>query len=255
MTSITQIETAMNEILNERANVLAKESGAIQRVRKFRGADLLQTLVFGWMQHPDASLETLSSMATIREVSVSDTAVDHRFTPTCADFFHAVLEALLTVVVQADEVVPPKVLRRWAAVVLEDSRTIVLPDELAQLWRGCGGNQAHTSAALKRHVRWELKQGRLWGPALTDGRCSDHRSPLAQEALPQGRLYVSDLGDFGLQEIAQRQRQQRFTLTRLQAGTVLLDPKRPRDVQRVKLISIDAKVFFLPLLTSRRQRQ
>lgn len=228
MTSITQIETAMNEILNERANVLAKESGAIQRVRKFRGADLLQTLVFGWMQHPDASLETLSSMATIRKVYVSDTAVDHRFTPTCADFFHAVLEALLAVVVQADEVVPPKVLRHWAAVVLEDSSTIVLPDELAQLWRGCGGTQAHTSAALKLHVRWELKQGRLWGPALTDGRCSDHRSPLAHEALPQGSLYVSDLGYFCLQEIAQRQRQHRFTLTRLQAGTVLLDPKRKR---------------------------
>ncbi len=228
MTSITQVETAMNEIFNERANVLAKESGAIQRVRKFRGADLLQTLVFGWMQHPDASLETLSSMATLRKVYVSDTAIDHRFTPTCADFFHAVLEAVVAVVVQADEVVPPKVLRRFGAVVLEDSSTIVLPDELAQLWRGCGGTQAHSRAALKLHVRWELKQGRLWGPALTDGRCSDHRSPLAHEALPQGSLYVSDLGYFCLQEIAQRQRQHGFTLTRLQAGTVLLDPKRTR---------------------------
>jgi hypothetical protein len=218
----------MNEILNERANVLAKESGAIQRVRKFGGADLLQTLVFGWMQHPDASLETLSSMATIRKVYVSDTAVDHRFTPKCADFFHAVLEAVLAVVVQADEVMPPKVLRRFAAVVLEDNSTIVLPDELAQLWRGCGGTQAHSSAALKLHVRWELKQGRLWGPALTDGRCSDHRSPLAHEALPQGSLYVSDLGYFCLQEITQRQRQHGFTLTRLQAGTVLWDPKCKR---------------------------
>src|SRR5258708_9249157 len=208
MTSITQIENAMNEIFNERANVLAKESGAIQRVRKFRGADLLQTLVFGWMQHPDASLETLSSMATLRKVYVSDTAIDHRFTPTCADFFHAVLEAVV------------------AAVVLEDSSTIVLPDELAQLWRGCGGTQAHSRAALKLHVRWELKQGRLWGPALTDGRWSDHRSPLAHEALPQGSLYVSDLGYFCLQEIAQQQRQHAFTLTRLQPGTLLLGPKR-----------------------------
>src|SRR5258708_6732853 len=121
-----------------------------------------------------------------------------------------------------------EILNEPANALAEDSSTIVLPDELAQLWRGCGGTQAHSRAALKLHVRWELKQGRLWGPALTDGRCSDHRSPLAHEALPQGSLYVSDLGYFCLQEIAQRQRQHGFTLTRLQAGTVLLDPKRQR---------------------------
>ena len=228
MTSRAHVETAMKEILNERANVLAKETGAIQRVRKFGGADLLQTLVFGWMQHPDASLEMLSSTAAIRAVEVSDMAVDKRFTSGCADFLHAVLEALVSVVVQAEEVVPPKALRAFQAVVLEDSSTIVLPDELAQLWRGCGGNQAHTSAALKLHVRWELKQGRLWGPALSEGRCSDRRSPLAQQELPKGSLYVSDLGYFCLREMAQRHRQQCFTLTRLQAGTVLSDPKGKR---------------------------
>src|SRR2546421_7965358 len=141
MTSIAQVKTALNEILNERANVLAKETGAIQRERKFGGADLLQTLVFGWMQHPDASLEMLSSTAAIRAVEVSDTAVDKRFTSACADFLHAVLEAMLTVVVQAQEAVPPKALRAFAAVVLEDSSTIVFPDVLEQLWRGFGGHQ------------------------------------------------------------------------------------------------------------------
>ena len=228
MTSRAYVETAMKEILNERADVLAKDSGAIQRVRKFGGADLLHTLVFGWLQHPDASLEMLSSTAAIRAVDVSDTAVHKRFTSACADFLHAVLEALLSVVVQADEVVPPKVLRHFAAVVMEDSSTIALPDELAQCWRGCGGNQTHTSAALKLHVRWDLQSGRLWGPALTEGRCSDHRSPLAHEDLPEGSLYVADLGYFSVAEIAQRQRQHLFTLTRYQAATVLLDVKRGR---------------------------
>ncbi|MDQ6644392.1 MAG: hypothetical protein M3Y76_08080 [Chloroflexota bacterium] len=45
---------------------MAKETGAIiQPVRTFRGAVLLHTLVFDWMQHPDASLEMLSSLAAI----------------------------------------------------------------------------------------------------------------------------------------------------------------------------------------------
>src|SRR5256885_3553810 len=226
MTSIAQVETAMNRILSERAKVLAKETGAIQRVRKLTGADLLHTLVFGWMQHPDASLEQLSSTAAIGAVQVSDTAVHKHFSKACATFLHAVLEELLKVVVQAEMVTPPKVLRRFSAVVVEDSSTITLPEDLAQLWRGCGGNQRHTAAALKLHVRWELLRGRLWGPALTEGRCSDHHSPLALEELPEGSLYVADLGYFSLREMAQRHRQHRFTLTRLRVGTKLFDQKR-----------------------------
>src|SRR2546426_2731124 len=233
MTTITQVETAMTHILTQRANVLAKETGAIRRVRKFEGANLLHTLVFGWMQHPDASLEQLSSTAAIGAVQVSDTAMHKRFTKECATFLHAVLEELLTVVVQAEMVMPPKVLRRFSAVVGGDSSTITLPDELAQLWRGCGGNQAHTAAAIKLHVRWELLRGRIWGPALTEGRCSDHRSPLALEDLPEGSLYVTDLGYFCLREIAQRHRQHRYTLTRLRVGTKLFDQQRkPLSLER-----------------------
>jgi Transposase DDE domain len=66
----------------------------------------------------------------------------------------------------------------------------------------------------------------MWGPALTEGRCSDHRSPLAHEDLPQGSLYVTDLGYFCLREIAQCHRQHRYTLTRLRVGTKLFDAQR-----------------------------
>jgi len=47
MTSVSQVEQSLEHILEERANVLARETGCIQRQRKFSGADLLQTLVFG----------------------------------------------------------------------------------------------------------------------------------------------------------------------------------------------------------------
>src|SRR2546421_7801319 len=136
MTSIAQVETAMTHILTKRANVLAKETGAIRRVRKFEGADLLQTLVFGWMQHPDASLEQLSSTAAIGAVQVSDTAVHKRFSKECASFLHAVLEERLKVVVQAEMVTPPKVLRRFTAVVGGEQRTAHLPPGTLRVVRG-----------------------------------------------------------------------------------------------------------------------
>jgi len=224
----------MKRILNEQANELAKQTGCIQRVRKFTGAILLQTLIFGWQQHPDASLEMLASTAGLREVSVTDTAVHKRFTPQCAAFLHAVLQQMSSVVVQAAQEVPIKLLRRFGAVILEDSSGISLPNELAELWRGCGGNQDHTAAAVKLHVRWELKRGRLWGPKLTYGRSSDHNSPFNDEPVQAGALYVQDLGYFDLQRLAQRHEAGACSLTRLHAGTALLTPDGRRlCLQRV----------------------
>src|SRR5260370_34078245 len=89
MEKVSQIELSLKQVLEERANVLARETGCIERQRKFSGADLVQTFVFGWLTHPDASLETLASMAAIREVEVSDTAVHKRFTEPCHRVLHA----------------------------------------------------------------------------------------------------------------------------------------------------------------------
>jgi len=177
MTSVSQVEQSLKSILEERATVLARETGCIQRQRKFSGADLLQTLVFGWLTHPEMSLEMLASTAATRQVQVTDTAVHKRFSKPCAQFLHAVLEEVTSVIVEADREVPVELLRRFEAVVLEDSSSIALPEELAEQWQGCGGAPGEGQAAVKFHVRWELKQGQLQGPKLTDGRVSDRSSP------------------------------------------------------------------------------
>ncbi|BCL83229.1 hypothetical protein ccbrp13_56940 [Ktedonobacteria bacterium brp13] len=79
MQSVSQIEDHLKFVMEERAPVLARETGCIQREKKFDGADLLQTLVFGWLAHPDGSLEHLASTAATRDVLVSDTAIHKRF--------------------------------------------------------------------------------------------------------------------------------------------------------------------------------
>jgi hypothetical protein len=218
----------VQQILQERATILAKETGCIVRERKFTGATLLQTLVFGFHQHPDASLEQLASTAQLGNVSVTDTAVHERFTPECAQFLHLVLEEMTGVVVQAAHDVPIKLLRRFGAVLLEDSSSIALPDELAEIWRGCGGKQAHTKASVKLHTRWELKRGRLQGPQLANGRSSDQASPFRDEEVVPGSLLVTDLGYFNLRQMAARQRAGGYTLSRLKAGTAVFSRQGKR---------------------------
>ena len=159
MLSVSHVEHSLKHILEERADVLARETGCIERQRKFSGADLLQTLVFGWLSHPDASLETLASMAVIRQVHVTDTALHNRFTKSCAQFLHAVLEEMTSVVVEASQDVPLALLRRFEAVVLEDSSSIALPKELAEQWQGCGGAPGEGQAAVKLHTRRVAQTG------------------------------------------------------------------------------------------------
>src|SRR5260370_23537702 len=218
MTSVSQVGKQLQSVLEERACALARETGCVKRLWKFSGADVVQMLVFGFQQHPHASLEDLASMAELRDVSVTDTAVDKRFRPACARLLHAVLEELTSVVVEAAQDVPIRLLRRFSAVILEDSSSIALPDDLAERWRGCGGNQSHTAAGVKLHTRCELKRGRLDGPKLTDGRTSDHASPFNEQEVLPGSLHVEDLGYFSLERLAARRQAGAYSLTRYRAG-------------------------------------
>ena len=191
MTSVSQVEETLKTVMEERAGVLARQTGCIQRERAFSGADLLQTLVFGWLTHPDASLETLASTAAIREVYVSDTAVHKRFNESCARFLHAILEEMVSVLIHAEQPVPLELLHRFSSVVLEDSSSITLPKELTDCWQGSGGGLGGGESAIKLHVRWDLTRGQLSGPCLTDGRVSDQCSPFRQMSLSTGSLYHS----------------------------------------------------------------
>jgi hypothetical protein len=243
MMSVSHVEHSLKHILEERADVLARETGCIKRQSKFSGADLLQTLVFSWLSHPDASLEVLASVATLREVEVTDTAVHKRFTQACAHFLHAILEEMTSVVVEADRQVPLELVSRFEAVVLEDSSTIALPNELVTCWQGCGGAPGEGHAAVKLHGRWELKRGSLHGPKLTHGRTSDRSSPFKEDPLPAGSLYIADLGYLDWGSIAARRAAGSYTLTRAQAKTrywtkegkpLQLDPLLPQQVGQTK---------------------
>ena len=86
-------------------------------------------------------------------------------------------------------------LKRFTAVIIEDSSRISLPNELAEVWRGCGGSPGSSQATLKLFVRWNVLSGEL------RGRCS----PMGDRPMPRvpsksrkchGGLYLGDQGFF-----------------------------------------------------------
>src|SRR5438067_7536809 len=131
---------------------------------------------------------------------------------------------MTSVVGEADREVPLELVDRFEAVVLEDSSTVALPNELVTCWQGCGGASGEGHAAVKLHVRWELKRGSLHGPKLTHGRTSDRSSPFKEEPLPAGSLYIADLGYLDWGSIAARGAAGSYTLTGAQPSTLYWTP-------------------------------
>jgi hypothetical protein len=227
MSSVSQIEQHLESLFGERANALARETGCVKRHRIFDGASLARTLVFGWMENEETTLERLTQIAQYSQVAVSDTAIDKRFTQQGANFLHRLLQETVQCGVQADPV-EHKVLRRFAGVVLEDSSQVTLPTELSEIWRGSGGRAGASKAAVKLHVRLDLLTGLLQGPVLTDGCVSDNKSPLPVETLPDKCLYLADVGYFSFARLQALDASGRVFVQRLKGGTGMYNKKGHR---------------------------
>lgn len=222
MITVPQIAGAMRRVLGDFADQAARTTGFVQRTSKLTGAMFAQSMVFGWLSKPDASLSALAQTAAAVGVSISNQGLDQRFTPQAAELLKEVLSAAVAEVIAAEPVAIP-VLRRFKAVVLQDSSVIVLPNELAGVWKGCGGSSGDGIAALKIQVRLDLNQGTLLHLGLEHGRSQDRNSAVQKEPLPKGALRISDLGYFSLGVLREIDQQGDFYLTRLQVGTGVFD--------------------------------
>lgn len=226
MTSIPQVARAMQTVLTETANAAARSTGFIQRQRAFSGAQFVQTLVFGWLDTPSATYDDLLETAACLGVRISAQGLADRFTPAAAQTLELVLHAAIQQLIAAEPVAIP-LLERFSGVYLQDSTTIVLPNALAELWQGCGGNQGRVASALKAQVRLELRTGRLDGPLLQDGRASDKALAFARRPEP-GALVIRDLGYFFLPDLAGDQRDGRLWLSRWYPQTAIFTPEGQR---------------------------
>jgi hypothetical protein len=153
MSSVSQVA----QVLNVEVYQLARETGFIERERKFDGADFAHSLIFGWLQEPQISLDGLIQVLGRREVDLTSSGLSQRFTQASATFFHRLLERLSAMQMQAEEAVDGALLRRFGAVIVEDSSSVQLPTELTTTtWRGGRGKAGTSEATIKLFVRWDV---------------------------------------------------------------------------------------------------
>ena len=149
MTTIPQVARAMREILTTTAAEAGRTTRFVQRTSPLHGATFSQTLVFGFLGNPQATLEELTQTAAALGVAISPQALEQRFTASAAACLHQVLLTAIARVITEEPVTIP-LLQRLTAVYVQDSSTIVLPEVFAAQWHGCGGSTSSSASARLR---------------------------------------------------------------------------------------------------------
>jgi hypothetical protein len=255
MPIIHEIAQAMQDVLTHEANQAGRASGFVQRESKFDGAALAQTLVFSYLSDPNATTDDLAQTAATLGISITGSGIVQRCNEAAATCLQTVLAQAVQRVLAADPTTVP-VLARFSGVSVQDSTTIVLPPDLATVWRGCGGSTNHGDAALKLQIQLDLRTGRLAGFDLHHGRDSDCQRATRPEEVVADALYLADLGYFKLTRFRAIADADAFWLSRGKAGTVVYDSDGQRWDEVTDLLerAADGNVVDIPVEIGARER-
>ncbi len=95
MSIIPHLSQTMQTLLTTTTETIAAALAYVKRPdrAKFTPSTLVQTLVYGWLAYPTATVEQLAQMANRVGVDVSPQAIDRRFTDATTDLLRTVLSA------------------------------------------------------------------------------------------------------------------------------------------------------------------
>ena len=224
---INQVAVLLQSSLGPNLDAIGRETGVIQRQRKFSGASLLKMLVLTVMKTPRPTTDDFVATAALLGVNVTPEAVEKRFTEKRVAHLRASLEQVVKSVVAAAPVAG-SLLDKFTAVVIGDSTTVTLPDDFEAEFPGCGGKTGSGKAAVKIQVAWELRRGQLEKLDVHPGRDSDAKSVAVDEPVVPGSLTLRDLGYFCLKRFRSLGAQGAFWISRWQHGTAVFDAEGRR---------------------------
>ena len=220
MSILLQVANKMQTILQTIPDEAAVNTGLVVRKRKLTGSALTQTLVFGWLENPEASYQQLAETANKLGISVSRQALEQRLTLETTQMLKSTLDAAITEVIEITtqrQALP--LLKTFNGIFIEDSTSIALPDELRDIWKG----HAKNNAAVKLHLRFDVLTGGFKDLQLTDGITADSTAAKTFQTLPPGSLYIADLAYYSLDKLQKLAEDAIYWISRLKANTHLID--------------------------------
>ena len=202
----------------EQLETLARQSRFIQRAHsRLTGADFFALMTTDMLDNPAISLGGLCDLLAQRhpEAAMTPQALQQRMNTTEAvAYLHDVLQlALRDQLTPLYAQLPAATLTAFRRVFLEDSTQCCLHEQLAETFKGSGGNASR--ASVKIDVVYELLTHQIQTLTVTNGRAADQG--LATTILPSlraGDLVIRDLGYFCLEALHQIATKEAWFLSR-----------------------------------------
>lgn len=213
---VTRLNGFLAMLFSSVADELGRETQFVKRTRRFSAAEFVRTLVFGWMDNKEATIEDFAE-----DLNVTPAAVQQRMNQQGVNLMRKLLENACAFFIAA-EPVDLELTRKFTGIYVEDCTSIKLMEAWSEVFPGCGGAEVGQGAAgLKVLVRIEVKSGALSAVKWDRGR--EHDLNLSREAgdVPAGSLCLADLGFWCRERLDQYTKQGVWWISRVPSGTTL----------------------------------
>ena len=216
MATIPKLASTLQNLFTLDTERIAKKCKFIRRQRKLSSTEFVQTLVFGWINNPQATFDSFAP-----QLGVSAEALRKRCTTAAHDLFKKLISHALSQSV-SDSSDRPRLMKRFTAVIVEDCTTIPLPPDAAKNFPASGGTKLDDNAAgMKLFFRWNILSGEATHisthPATTSDVVTANEAD-AEQPLLAGSLHIVDLGFFDSVRRRKMSDSNVFWLTRVKAG-------------------------------------
>src|SRR5436853_7200582 len=186
MFDVTTIAPKLQSFFTEQADKMAQATKFVQRKSKLTGALFLQTLVFGFLNEPKASLTTLIETSDDLGVEISKQGLQERI-QNAEPFLKQMFQASMALF-RNQLPLEIAVLKQFSALLITDSTVIDVPASLQTEFPGCGGDGP--VATIKLQLSVDLVGGSRKGVALEPPRTAEHAYTGYLEAVHPDALHI-----------------------------------------------------------------
>jgi hypothetical protein len=202
---------------------LAKETGFVQRRSKLTAMVFTLSLVLGWTNRPQRSLNSLIRVCGDFGVKISESGLHQRMNKEAVAFLEGLVKALVNRLPSSSEKLSGKILEQFSQVLVVDSSIVTLPDAMQEQFPGFVSKGS--AAAIKIQLCWDYLTGNLEAVELEAGREVDQKSTLIERMVKPGSLSLFDLGYFNQDTFAKIAHAGAFFVSRYKYSTALFLPE------------------------------
>lgn len=228
---------------SETINEIAKQTCFVQRnTSRITGTVFLAVFTLGLNLYEKPSINQLLGLLKtfLPDIEMKRESFSERINTHAVNFFEFMLSQALSISVKNIDL---KVLKNFKRVLILDSTSISLPEELELYFRGSGGSGS--KSALKIQFCYDLKSEKFFY-LIEDGICSDTKYENSfVDKLESDDLIIKDLGFFNIQAFIDMDKKGTYFLSRWKSNVEIFIKDETNNIVSLDMERYLSKIDYV----------